>query len=276
MDEEKRARFVEWSCNVFVDVFWYFGVPRLWTLYYERGLSWEDAARRLIRCREKICHLEPPEHVILEFFRDFNRLKTGSDQYGKLKYSAFLTVTLCCVEKKLGSKVLKKTWGGSVPLPKHLRDIYIKYAARWVWHPIVSLPVLISFDQSEEGKGLGKMRVVPVNPPTLSCRAFQFRPESNDHLPGVRPVPPCSHCRDMFPSHDQPAGESDGVGYVQYALTPPDDASASWCRGNCAEIAAFGEMFKELKQKCRVFNGNAKKILAMYRMDKMSQAKLVT
>ncbi|XP_066264523.1 uncharacterized protein [Branchiostoma lanceolatum] len=324
MDEEKRARFVEWSCNVFVDVFWYFGVPRLWSLYYEAGVSWDEASRRIDMCRGKvmdsmwhwiqqdrrvdlnnidflqcrpelrqraesqryvcphplppatillneICHLGRPDYAILEFFRDFNRLMIHRDQKGGLMSSAFLSVTLCCVEERGG----KTTWGGSVPLPPHMRNTYIKYAARWRWHPIVSLPVLISLDEKDESPGLGNVRVAPVNPPMLSCRAFQFHPSVESAFPpspGVKPIPPCSHCTDMFPPHDLTAGN----GYVKYASTPLGDASPSWCRGNCAEIAAFGEMFKLLNQKCRVLNGNAKKILAKYRMDKMAQAKFVT
>ncbi|CAH1248954.1 Hypp8491 [Branchiostoma lanceolatum] len=336
MDEEKRARFVEWSCNVFVDVFWYFGVPRLWSLYYEAGVSWDEASRRIVMCRGKvmdsmwhwiqqdrrvdlnnihflqrrpelrqraecqryvcphplppatillneICYLDPPEYAILEFCRAFNRLMTHSNQYGNLKYSAFLSVTLCCVEQKLGNKVLKRTWGGSVPLPKHLREIYIKHAARWIWHPIVSLPILISLDQTEEGEPLlGKVRVVPENQPILSCRAFQFhqggwyRSSSEPKRPplqGVKLVPPCSQCKDMFPSHDPTTGK--GVGYVQYKKNPLGDARHKWCRGNCAEVTAFSDMFYQLELKCHVVNGDANKVLAKYKMDKMPRAKFV-
>ncbi|XP_035661103.1 uncharacterized protein LOC118405641 [Branchiostoma floridae] len=226
----------------------------------------------------EICNLGLPDAVILIFFRDFNRQLIHCDHNGKLlKYSAFLSVTLCCVEEKHGNKVLKKTWGGSVPLPKHLREIYIKYAARWFWHPIVSLPVLITLDQTEEGKGLGDVAVVPINPPTLHCRAFQFHlsPESKcpRPLPGVKLVPPCSQCKDMFPSYNTTTDKS--AGYVKYKTTPHGNTTHKWCRGNCAEVTAFSDMFYQLGLKCQVHNGKAKNILAKYKMDKMPRAKFV-
>ncbi|XP_078621460.1 uncharacterized protein LOC144887877 [Branchiostoma floridae x Branchiostoma japonicum] len=224
----------------------------------------------------EICNLGLPDAVILIFFRDFNRQLIHCDHNGKLlKYSAFLSVTLCCVEEKLGNKVLKKTWGGSVPLPKHLREIYIKHAARWIWHPIVSLPVLITLDQTDEG--LGNVAVVPINPPSLHCRAFQLQlsPKSRcpRPMPGVKLVPPCSQCKDMFPAYNLTTDKS--AGYVKYKTTPRGNTSHKWCRGNCAEVTAFSDMFYQLVLKCQVVNGKAKKILAKYKMDKMPRAKFV-
>ncbi|KAI8487754.1 hypothetical protein Bbelb_344920 [Branchiostoma belcheri] len=320
--EEKRARFVEWSCDEFLNVFMNFAVSsRLPKLYEEAGLLQDEARKRQVDCHRKvtnslwhwtqqdkrvnldnitilkerpelrsqakkqrfvcphplppatillneISNLGLPDSTILEFFRDFNRQLIQCNhnrKWPKYKYSGFLSVTLCCVEERRGNKVIKKTWGGSVPLPKHLREIYIKYAARWFWHPIVSLPVLLSLDQTQEGKELSEIRVVPVNPPNLSCRAFQLQfhlfPELK--LPVVKQVPPCSQCKDMFPSHDNDAG------YVQYKATPLEGTGNKWCLGNCAEVTAFSEMFYQLGQKCHVENADGKKILTKYKMEKM-------
>ncbi|XP_035678970.1 uncharacterized protein LOC118417495 [Branchiostoma floridae] len=198
-----------------------------------------------------LCHRD---QEVLEFVRDLNfQMSYSRNCLGHLTHirsNSFSCAALCRVQGLCtirGQRAVNiVTWGGSVPLPRHLKEEYINYASRYIWHPLVGLQVLLNGERSPSGQ---MVQVVPANAPfMLLCSTYTF----NQHHDGrVVEVYPCSYCRAMFPSTRSPKG------YVHYTLyksseTGESDSYNRFSKGNCAECAAFSAMFHVTKQTCRI------------------------
>ncbi|XP_019615201.1 PREDICTED: uncharacterized protein LOC109462991 [Branchiostoma belcheri] len=196
-----------------------------------------------------LCHRD---QEFLEFVREMNyQMSFRNHLGGHVRANTFSCAAMCRVQgvcnvtKNRGQRAVNiVTWGGSVPLPRHLKEKYIDHASRYIWHPLVGLQVLLGGENSPSGQ---LPRVVPTDtPPMLLCSTYTF----NQHYGGgrVEEVYPCSYCRAMFPSWRSPEG------YVHYTKLGSNEGEQSnrFSRGNCAECAAFSDMFHLIGQSWRI------------------------